>query len=112
MAKQPPDVPADALKRYDAMIETQEGMQRKGAKSAYTSINGHMSSFMTPEGRLALRLPKDTREAYYEKLGDDGIVISYGAVMREYVLIPDKEFKSPKKLAAPVSYTHLRAHET
>ena len=39
-------------------------VERKGAASAYTSLQGHMFSFMTETGALALRLPTDLREAF------------------------------------------------
>ena len=54
----------------------------------YTSVNGHMFSILNKDGSLGLRLPKDVREkfieTYYTCLHE-----SYGAVMKEYVRIPN-----------------------
>jgi hypothetical protein len=46
-------IPAVAIERYDAIIATRPGIERKGASMPYTSIDGHMFSFLTPEGVLA-----------------------------------------------------------
>ena len=53
----------------------------------YTSRNGHMFSLLTKEGKLALRLPDEDREAFVIKYGTEPVV-QYGAVMKEYVEIP------------------------
>ena len=64
----------------------------KGAKSRYTSLNGHMFSFLTPEGRLALRFSKEDQEAFIKK-HKGKLCIQYGAVMRGYAEVPDAMFK-------------------
>jgi hypothetical protein len=53
----------------------------------YTSMNGHMFSFLTPDGTLALRLPRPVREAFLERYRT-ALVEQHGAVMREYVAVP------------------------
>lgn len=107
MAKTP-NVPADALARYDKLVATIPGLQRKGAASAYTSKNGHMFSFMTPEGGLALRLPEADRAAFIER-HKNAIVTAYGVVMKEYVLVPDAMFRSAVKAGAlfAASYAYV-----
>ena len=55
----------DVLDLYDRLIATQPHVQRKGATMPYTSLNGHMFSFLTPDGRLALRLPSSERDAFW-----------------------------------------------
>jgi hypothetical protein len=57
----------DVLDRYDRLIATQPDVQRKGASVPYTSLNGNMFSFLTPDGHLALRLPSPDREAFLAK---------------------------------------------
>jgi hypothetical protein len=57
-------VARDVLDLYDRLIATQPDLQRKGATMPHTSLNGHMFSFLTPEGHLALRLPLPEREAF------------------------------------------------
>lgn len=76
------------LELYEKLVAAFPDVQRKGKTMPYTSANGHMFSFMTKEGPLALRLPKDEQERFMEEYGT-GPVVQYGAVMRGYVLVPD-----------------------
>ncbi len=82
--------PAEALESYTALVES-GGAEVKGAKNPYTSRNGHMFSFLTPEGSLALRLSDDDGAEFLDSY-DSGPVMSYGSVMRGYVAVPDDLF--------------------
>ena len=64
----------------------------------YTSLNGHMYSFLTKEGTLALRLPAKEREAFLEE-SDTKLCVQYGRVMKEYVEVPDNLLKDTGALA-------------
>jgi hypothetical protein len=75
------------LRAYDALVATHPKLERKGATMPYTSMNGHMFSFLTPDGTLALRLPAADREAFIERYGTQ-LVEQHGAVMKEYVAVP------------------------
>ena len=75
------------LRSYDALVATHPEVERKGAKMPYTSWNGHMFSFLTPDGTLSLRLPMPDREAFPERYRT-ALVEQHGAVMREYVAVP------------------------
>ena len=80
--------PPDALERYKAVVDAGAGEAIvKGAKNAYTARNGHMFSFLDPEGTMALRLPDDLAEEFLSTY-ESGPVISYGSVMRGYVSVP------------------------
>ena len=57
----------DVLDLYERLIATQPDLQRKGATMPYTSLNGHMFSFLTAEEHLALRLPLPERDAFLAK---------------------------------------------
>ena len=74
----------EVLGLYDQIIATQPDVQRKGAAMPYTSLNGHMFSFLTPEGHLALRLPSPERQAflasYHTRLCEQ-----HGKVLEQYV---------------------------
>ena len=87
MGKHGTGVPADRLALYERLVDQVEGVEIKGAKSAYTSLNGHMFSFMTSEGVLALRFSDEEQKVFMEAF-KTGPVIQYGAVMRGYVEIP------------------------
>jgi hypothetical protein len=91
-------IPAVAIERYDAIIATRPGIERKGASMPYTSINGHMFSFLTPEGVLALRLSPADRERFLSS-HPDAIVERHRRVLKEYVAVPDELFASTEALA-------------
>ena len=75
------------LASYEALVATRSGMERRGKTMPYTSINGHMFSFLTPDGLLALRLPAEEREAFLDRYGTR-LVEQHGALLKEYVAVP------------------------
>src|SRR5262245_4293499 len=79
---------ADPLELYDALVATNPKVERKGASMPYTSVNGHMFSFLTKANKLALRLPAEEREAFLKKHRTT-LCEQHGVVMAEYVLAPD-----------------------
>ncbi len=82
------EIPAAALEHYGKLVATRPEAERKGATMPYTSVNGHMFSFLTPTGRLALRLPEGEREAFLTKYKTT-LCEQHGTVMKEYVEVPD-----------------------
>lgn len=88
--------PPVALERYTAVV-TAAGDSVKGAKNPYTSRNGHMFSFLAPDGVMALRLSGDHSDEFLSTY-DSGPVIQYGSVMRGYVSIPDDLLDDPDEL--------------
>jgi hypothetical protein len=67
MSKSAVPAVADALKHYEKLIATNPKVEPKGATMPYTSLNGHMFSFLTKTGKLALRLPEPERDAFLKK---------------------------------------------
>ena len=88
----------DALRRYDALLATQPGVERRGATMPYTSVNGHMFSFLRPDGTLALRLSAADRDAFLERY-QTALVEQHGHTMRDYVAVPDSLFARTDELA-------------
>ena len=88
MSKEP-DIPSRTLELYEQLVATNPGLERKGKTMPYTSLNGHIFSFLTKEGMLALRLPKDDRESFIKQY-DTELCVQYGRVMKEYVVVPDE----------------------
>jgi hypothetical protein len=88
---------ADKLALYDALVATNPKIERKGAANPYTSLNGHMFSYMNSTGSLALRLPEKEREEFLKKYKTT-LFEAYGAVMKEYVTVPDSLLKNTKVL--------------
>jgi hypothetical protein len=87
MPKAQSPIPADVLAAYAALVATLPQVERKGAAMPYTSINGHMFSFLGEEGRLALRLPSDERAAFLKK-HKAKLCEQHGRVLEEYVEVP------------------------
>lgn len=92
------EVPADKLELYEKLVATNPRVERKGAAMPYTSVNGHMFSFLTPTGQLALRLPDQEREAFLAKYKTT-LCEQHGVVLKEYVVVPDGLLKKTKDLA-------------
>ncbi len=59
--------PQDKIDLYDQLIATHPDIERKGKTSPYTSLNGHMFTYLSKTGSLGIRLSKEEREAFLEK---------------------------------------------
>ena len=57
-------IPADKLALYDALIKSVPQIERKGAAHPYTSLNGHMFTYLDQTGTLGLRLPADALKTF------------------------------------------------
>src|SRR5271169_6949456 len=103
------DIPADKLDLYEKLLRTNPKIERKGAANPYTSLNGHMFTYLNPSGILALRLPEREREEFLEKYKTT-LFEAYGAVMREYVTVPDSLLKKTKELRKylELSYAYIQ----
>ena len=108
MAKTATPVPAQKLALYEKLVATNPDVARKGAKTPYTSLNGHMFSFLTGTGTLALRLPADEREAFLKKYRTK-LCVQYGTVMKEYVEVPASLLKKTRELKPffDISYAYI-----
>jgi hypothetical protein len=91
--------PAEALERYLALVEASGNGEVKGAKNPYTSRNGHMFSFLDPDGVLAIRLSDEATEEF-RAAHDSGPVIQYGKTMQGYSSVPDDLVDDPDALLA------------
>lgn len=76
------------LTAYAALVASIPELELKGKKMPYTSMNGNMFSFLTPEGLLCFRLATTDCKAFLEAY-DAEPVKQYGSVMRDYVGVPD-----------------------
>lgn len=97
MSKASPGIPADVLELYERLVATNPGVERIGAAMPYTSLNGHMFSFLTSTGKLALRLPADERDAFLKKY-KSRLCEQHGTVLKEYVEVPDGLLKKTQEL--------------
>jgi len=79
---------AENLAHYEALVGTSPQIARNGATMPYTSVNGNMFSLLTKDGAVVLRLSDRDREAFIKRYQTPPVV-QYGAVLKEYVEIPD-----------------------
>jgi hypothetical protein len=93
----PKPTPAPELQLYEKLVATNPSVKRKGATVPYTSLNGHMFSYMSKQGRLALRLPPDQREVFLKKYNAK-LCEAYGVVQPEYVEVPASLLSSTREL--------------
>ena len=85
------------LQIYEAAIDL-AGLVRKGKTMPYTSANGYMFSQLNKADELGVRLSKADTTTFDLKYGAKPFM-SYGARMREYVLIPDELLGDTKTLS-------------
>lgn len=82
------------LELYEKLISMTTEIERKGKSMPYTSANGHMFSQINKDGEIGIRLPKDKREEFLKNY-ETAPFKSYGAIMKEYVLIPESLLSQP-----------------
>jgi TfoX/Sxy family transcriptional regulator of competence genes len=81
---------------YDKLIATIPEIERKGDANPYTSLNGNMFTLLH-QSRLAIRMPEDERAKFLKKYKTT-LFEAYGAVMQEYVAVPDSLLANTKEL--------------
>lgn len=95
--KEKSEIPPDKLELYDRLIETNRNIERKGAGLPYTSVNGHMFTFLTASGSMAIRLPQAEREAFIRRY-NTALFQAHGVILKEYVAVPDELLKNTGEL--------------
>ena len=102
-------VPNNKLELYEKLVATNPDVERKGATHPYTSLNGHMFSYLHPSGSVALRLPAEEREKFLKKY-DTTLFEAYGVVQKEYVTVPDALLRNTTELRTyfELSYRYVR----
>jgi len=89
----------DNVALYEKVIGRIPDIERKGKTSPYTSINGHMFSFLSKEGVMGLRLSKGDRENFI--LAFEGkLMEQHGRLMKEYVEIPNDLLADTERLSS------------
>ncbi|MBD3276114.1 MAG: hypothetical protein GF372_12430 [Candidatus Marinimicrobia bacterium] len=89
--------PADKIELFDQLIAVHPDIERKGKTMPYTSLNGHMFSFLSKDGHMGLRLPDTEREKFLREYETE-LMEQYGSIMKEYVKVPDNLLKDTDKL--------------
>jgi hypothetical protein len=93
---------------FEKLVATNPNAVRKGDTIPYTSLNGHMYSFINKEDMVALKLPKEKIEEFLTKYKTT-LVTSYGIVQKDYVAVPDNLLQKTKELAVyfDISYRYV-----
>ena len=87
----------DKVVLYEKLIATLPKLERKGAANPYTALNGNMFTLFHQSERLAIRLPGAEREKFIKK-HNTSLFEAYGAVMKEYVAVPDALLANTKEM--------------
>ena len=77
----------EKLETYDQLIALTP-YERKGKTQPYTSANGYMFTLFNKDNEIGIRLSKESQETFKEKYNTT-IYKSHGAVMKDYVLVPE-----------------------
>src|SRR5579864_6035052 len=109
-AKKISAIPAVKLELYEKLIATCPEIERKGDVHPYTSVNGHMFTYLDQSGALGMRLPDEVREKFLEKYKTK-LFESYGVVKKDWVTVPEKLLKNTKELKKylETSYEHTKS---
>jgi hypothetical protein len=102
-------IPPDKLELYEKLIAGNPQIERKGAVHPYTSLNGHMFTYLDQTGVLGIRLPENEVDAFLKKYKTT-LFKSYGVVKKDYVTVPDNLLKKTKELGKylQLSYEYVK----
>ncbi len=102
----------EKLKIYDQLVNKCSRFERKGKSMPYTSANGYMFSLFNKNCEIGIRFSKEVQEKYIDEF-DTTVYKSYGAVMKGYILIPDRMLKDLNTLSTYLdeSYDYVMSLE-
>ena len=102
-------IPPAQLELYEKLIATIPKIERKGAVHPYTSLNGHMFTYLDQTGTMGIRLPKHEVEAFLKKYKTT-LFESYGVVKKDYVTVPGTLLRNTKELKKylEISYEYVK----
>lgn len=83
---------------YEKAIAAHPKIESKGKAMPYTSVNGHMFSFLGQEGKMGLRLQATDREEFIEKYKTN-LMVQHWSVMKEYAEVPHDILENTKTLS-------------
>ena len=87
----------DKIALFAKLVATNPLAELKGDIIPYTSLNGHMYSYLSKEGVLALRLPEKDRKVFLEEYKTT-LMAAYGIVQKEYAVVPDSLLMKTEQL--------------
>ena len=87
----------EKVELYNKLVASLPEAVRKGDTMPYTSLNGHMYSFLTKRDEVTLKLPEKERIKFIEKYKTK-LAENYGVVQKEYVVVPDSLLEKTDEL--------------
>jgi TfoX/Sxy family transcriptional regulator of competence genes len=87
----------EKVEMYERLLAARPEIERKGDANPYTALNGNMFTLLHQSETLAIRLPAEEREKFLKKYKTT-LFEAYGAVMKEYVRVPDALLAKPAEL--------------
>ena len=102
-------IPTEKLELYEKLIAANPKIDRKGDVHPYTSVNGHMFTYLDQTGTLGMRLPGEEVDPFLKKYKST-MFVSYGVVKKDWVTVPDALLKKTKELKKylDISYEYVK----
>ncbi|MGA3049010.1 MAG: hypothetical protein ABSD67_20415 [Terracidiphilus sp.] len=97
VAKKKSAIPQEKLELYEKLIATNPKIERKGDVHPYTSLNGHMFTYLDQTGTLGILLPPKEVEEFLARYKST-LFESYGVVKKDWVTVPETLLKNTKEL--------------
>lgn len=93
------------LDLYEALVAKFPEVERKGKTIPYTSVNGHMFSFLDKEGTMGLRLSKEDLESFIQDHKSQ-LMEQHGRTMKEYAVISQALLENTELLEEYFAKSH------
>jgi hypothetical protein len=90
-------IPPEKLALYEKLLATNANIDRKGAVHPYTSLNGHMFTYLDQTGTLGIRLSETDLDAFLRKYKTTKFE-SYGVVKKDWATVPGALLGNTKEL--------------
>lgn len=97
MAMKTSAIPAEKLALYEKLIAAKPEIERKGDVHPYTSVNGHMFTYLDQTGTLGIRLPAGELEPFLRRYKTTPFT-SYGVVKKDWVTVPHDLLNKTREL--------------
>jgi len=90
---------------YAQLVASHPGAGLKGDTIPYTSLNGHMYSFLSKQDEVCLKLPESVKSKFIEKY-KTRLAENYGIVQKEYVVVPNTLLQQLDELKPYFAISH------
>lgn len=99
----------EKMKSYAKLVATCPDTELKGDTIPYTSLNGHMFSFLSKQDVVTLKLPEDEKIEFIEKY-KTRMAENYGIVQKQFVEVPDSLLRKTAELNKylMISYNYVK----